>query len=206
MPELDGLEATRRVRAAERASGGHQVIVAMTAYAMKEDRQRCLDAGMDGYLTKPVQVEELLATLQQLPPAAAAAGRAASAAGPARAVLDVGAALGRLGGDRGLLRELAGLFREQVPAWMADIREGILRQDARRVLRAAHSLKGSAGTFAAGAAAEAAQRLEALGRRGDLGGAPEALAALEAEVERLLPRLAELLSPAGEIDTPPPAG
>ena len=83
MPDMDGLQATAEIRRREKTAGGHMPIIALTAYAMKGDRERCLEAGMDGYVAKPIRAAELLQAIAQVAPAgaAAAAGRRAGAAG-----------------------------------------------------------------------------------------------------------------------------
>ncbi len=188
MPEVDGFEATAAIRRREAGTGGHVPIVAMTAHAMKGDRERCLAAGMDAYISKPIRAEELYAVLGDLAPAPPAD----SADGPPEPgqVVDWDEAIGRLGGDRELLRELAGTFLDQAPRWMDAIRQALDRRDAGQLKAAAHPLKGSLGTFAAKAAADAALRLETLGREGDLAGGREALDGLEREMARLTPVLA----------------
>jgi PAS domain S-box-containing protein len=185
MPEMGGLEATAAIRERERRTGRHVPILALTAHAMKGDRERCLDAGMDGYLSKPIQARELLQALDRL-----------SREGPApearRDVLDRDRALAGTGGDMGLLKELAGLYQAECPGWLADMREAIARQDASRLRRAAHTLKGALGTLGAAEAQAAAQRLEEMGRGGDLGEAGPAYARLEAALDHLRPALADL--------------
>ncbi len=196
MPEMDGLEATAAIRARERGTGEHVPIVAMTAHAMQGDRERCLDAGMDAYVSKPIRADALFATLHDLlstegeVPAVASDGAAPRA--EASAVLDVDEAVGRLGGDRELFVELAATFLGQLPTWVSAIRGAVARGDAKQLSAAAHPLKGSLGTFAAKPAAEAAARLEAMGRAGDLSNAPVALDCLERELARLTPALSEL--------------
>ncbi len=182
MPEMDGLEATAAIRRAEAQTGGHVPIIAMTAHAMKGDRDRFLAAGMDGYVAKPVRPRELYAAVE-----GAEAELLASADLPF--AWDV--ALERVGGDEDLLRELAEMFFAECPKLMQQIREHIDAADGPELRRAAHTLKGSAGVFGAEEVAEAAHRLEEIGREAAFADAEEALALLEDEVTRLLPALQE---------------
>ncbi len=177
MPEMDGLEATRAIREREAESDQHVPILAITAYAMKEDRERCLEAGMDGYLSKPVGPEELYGAIERfLSPA-----RGLNSAPP----VDLDAALEVVGGDRELLREAVGLFLEEdYPRQLKDLREGLERQDAQAVKRAAHGMRGALISFGGRAARDVALRLETMGREGDLRGAQGVLDELEVEVKR----------------------
>jgi PAS domain S-box-containing protein len=192
MPEMDGLEATARIRAAEAASGRHLPVIAMTAYAMKGDKERCLAAGMDGYVAKPVRPQELYAALDAVLPArpAAAPGPPAPPTAPAASPVDWAAALEHLGGDPGLLRDLIGLFLAEYPEWLAQARRAAAAGDAAALKRAAHNLKGSMAHFGAHEAFEAARKLEIMGRDGILGGAVEACAELTRQLERVHPVLA----------------
>jgi PAS domain S-box-containing protein len=187
MPELDGLEATRRLRLKERTAGGHVTVIAMTAHAMKGDRELCLEAGMDGYLSKPIRPDALAAALAGLAPAPTCTATVAGAD-----AFDVEAALAGVGGDRELLRELARLFLGEYPGWLSQLRQAVIQDDAALLGRTAHTCKGSLSIFGARAAAEAAQRLEAFGRAGDLAPAGAGLDALEAAVAALRPALAAL--------------
>jgi len=192
MPEMNGFEATAVIRAKEKGTGRHVPIIAMTAHALKGDRERCLAAGMDGYVPKPIQAQELRRVMDELVcPPAPASGAAAEE------VLDRATVLECVGGDQALLAEIIQLFLSQCPRWLAEIRNAIERGDATRLRNAAHTLKGAVGNFRAQAAYEEAQRLETLGRDGNLAPAGGACAALEKHLGRLLPALAALSRESG---------
>jgi signal transduction histidine kinase/ActR/RegA family two-component response regulator/HPt (histidine-containing phosphotransfer) domain-containing protein len=188
MPELDGLEAVAAVRRAERATGRHLPVVAMTAYALKGDRERCLAAGMDDYISKPICAEELYGVIGRL----VALSRPVRGGPPDAPAVDWDAALAHAGGDRGLLRELAADFLGSAPGWLAAVRQALERRDAAGVAAAAHPLKGALGTFAARDACAAALDLETMGRGGSLPDGPEALDRLERELARVTSDLAAL--------------
>jgi len=199
MPEMDGFEATRQIRDIERSTASHVPIVAMTAHAMKGDRERCLAAGMDSYLAKPVRKAELLrviATFQEKEAAPPKAAPPVPAPVPAptapKRSFDLQAALELVGGDRKLLVELGEAFREQSPQMLASLRQAIQQSNANQVYRLAHTVKGSLGIFAAGRAVGAALHLEQIGRSEDLSQAGEAMDALAREVAVLEPELAAL--------------
>jgi PAS domain S-box-containing protein len=195
MPERDGIAATRAIREAERQLSRKPVaIVAMTANVTEEDRMRCLEAGMDSFLTKPAQWKELEKVLQDASEAAPFAAPV-EAAKPLRGnspILNLDQALSRVGGDRDLLREVALLFLDSYPDDLEKIRIAIAAGDAHSLERSAHSLKGSVANFAADTAVRLAFDLEKAGRAGDLGGAPALCAELEQELERLGPQLRAL--------------
>jgi PAS domain S-box-containing protein len=200
MPVLDGLETAGRIRLRERETGRHLPLIAMTAYAMKGDRERCLAAGMDGYIAKPVRAAELFAAIDGLAGGAAVAAAASPAAGseahpPGR--LDWDAALEYVGGDRRLLGDMIGLYLGEAPRWRAELREALRTGNGADLKRAAHNIKGSMGHFGARAAFEAARRLETLARAGMLGEAPAACAALEGELVWVEPALAAFARDAG---------
>jgi signal transduction histidine kinase/CheY-like chemotaxis protein len=188
MPEVDGFEATAAIRRQEQAAGTHVPIIAMTACALKGDRERCLEAGMDAYVSKPIDAGELVRVMDALLPSAAAG----PVGVPAAAVLDRAKALGHVGGDARLLGELARTFSGECPRWLAEVREGIVREDPAQLRRAAHSLRGALTTFGADAACDAALRLEGMGGTGDLAGADVAYATLAESMARLQPALAAL--------------
>jgi CheY-like chemotaxis protein len=191
MPEMDGLEATAAIRERERATGGHLPIVALTAHAMKGDAERCLEAGMDAYLAKPLQPRELAAAIEGV------LGRTPSPApepdvpAPTSAFFDLERLLERVGGDRKALVGLVRIFRADSPKQVARIRKAIEEGDAPALRAAAHALKGAVSNFAAPAAAETAQRLQKMGEEGRLQEAGRTLERLEGEIEALLAALAD---------------
>ncbi len=189
MPEMSGLEATAYMRERERASGEHLPIVALTAYAMKGDRERCLDAGMDAYLSKPIQPAELFRVIAELSSAAKETTNHQPLRAFPLAVFDLAKALALMGDEPELLSELAAQFASECPQRVTEIRQAIERGESEQVEHVAHELKGAASTFAAQATADAALRLEQLGRSGNLAEGEAAYAVLEAAVKRLIPAL-----------------
>ena len=201
MPEMDGLEATAAIRAREKATGRHQPIIAMTAHAMKGDKELYLEAGMDGYVSKPIRAQDLLSEIRkhlpsaQPPPAETSAPPPSPEATPpgreSADALDRATLMERLDGDAGLLAEMVALFLHDYPRLLAAMHEAVARGDAKSLERAAHTLKGAVSTFAASRATAAALRLEQMGRQVNLTQAEEGLAALEAELHRVKSALAE---------------
>jgi CheY-like chemotaxis protein len=192
MPDMDGLQATAVIREKEKLCGKHVPIVAMTAYAMKGDRERCLAAGMDGYVSKPIRHQELLDTIHTLVldiPSVSVNGRAEQ--GPDD-ILDEALLMSRVDGDAELLNDLVDLFLEDYPHLLEGIRAAIGKEDAKAVERAAHGMKGSTSNLAARMASEAATKLERLAREGGLVGAEDLLRELECELVRLKPALLAL--------------
>ncbi len=166
MPTIDGFEATAIIREQEKAKGGHQPIVAMTAHAMDGDRERCLEAGMDGYVSKPLDVAKLFAEITRVLPNLAAT--AAPSPTPITFTFDRPAALAQVDGDEGLLREVAELFIRDAPSMLEAIESALAQQNAHDVERAAHKLKGSVAIFGAKELQETAKQLELKGREKSL--------------------------------------
>jgi CheY-like chemotaxis protein/HPt (histidine-containing phosphotransfer) domain-containing protein len=198
MPEMNGFEATAAIREKEKQSGGHLPIVAMTAHAMVGDRERCLAAGMDDYVSKPVQSTELYQAIQNVLRKEISEGDDSDGDSPEVKVIDTAQILANLGGDAMLLAELAGLFLEECPRLLSDVRSAIVRGDAQALERAAHSLKGAVGNFQAHAVLEAALSLEEMGRAGDLTQAQETYDRLEGLIDQLKPTLSALAPDADE--------
>ena len=213
MPEMDGFEATTAIRSREAILSGHVPIVAMTAHAMKGDRERCLDAGMDDYLSKPLQFQKLLEVIARLTPLPALVGvglaptlpaSAAPTQAPPDAVqedsalpaFDVEAALERVDGDRELLLEILGLFREQAEPTRDMIGSALAARDGAALERAAHSLKGSAANVSALEVQGTALALEHAAHDGDWDAGEAAWAALGGALPRLNAALAAFESEA----------
>jgi two-component system sensor histidine kinase/response regulator len=176
MPEMGGLEATAAIRQREQRTGGHLRIVAMTAHVMTGDRERCLAAGMDGYLSKPIDRQMLFAVVEQ-----GGSGPPAPVRAPAVASLDRAAMMHRLGGDLELFADVTSLFLEDCPVHVAAIKAAIDARDADGLRTASHALKGVAANLSAAGLFEAAQILERLGAESRLAPAEAAWRRLSEE-------------------------
>ena len=184
MPVMNGLDATREIRARERGGVKHQPIVAMTANAMSGDRERCLQAGMDGYISKPIQVDRMVAEIDRV---MAELTQAASA--DRLPDLDMEDALNRCGGDIALFKELAQVFLADCPVRVTELTEAIKAHDARGLASAAHHISGSTGSLSAKALHHISQQLVEAGKTGQF---DEAAALLDSLNQRLK-QLAEVL-------------
>ncbi len=210
MPEMDGFEATRVIRKHESESGlpgvrrGRIPIIALTANAIKGDRELCLEAGMDDYLSKPLEPDRLIEVLDrhlpkrrtlvaavsqkpadQAPPETKAGAANEEDQPPAFAPpFDVEGLLKRWGMDRAFVTSLIGMFQKSAPADFEQLERDVAAGAVEEATRRAHSLKGAASYVAASRVRELAARLETMGRAGDLSGAAPCLAELHAELER----------------------
>jgi signal transduction histidine kinase/CheY-like chemotaxis protein/HPt (histidine-containing phosphotransfer) domain-containing protein len=193
MPEMDGLESTRLIREHERQTGRHIPIIAMTAHALKGDRERCLASGMDEYVSKPVRERQLMTALRTLLGEEVA--KASAELQPetipevAEDVLDWNAALKICAGDRELLRGIAEAFLEEHPRRIDEIRRAIDTADWELLHRAAHTIKGSMRYFRADAVFDRAFGLEQLAARQSLEGSEEIFVLLKQELAKLVPHL-----------------
>jgi CheY-like chemotaxis protein len=189
MPEMDGFAATAAIRQLQEANGTHVPILAVTAHAMKGDRERCLAAGMDGYVTKPIRPPVLFAEIDRLTQKHPTA-TPSVATQMAGTVLD-GVALAELvSGDRDFLRELTRLFGEETPGLLAQMGQAIESGDRDLLRRGAHTLKGSAGNLCGLRTAEVALLLEQFAQAGDFVQARQAHTLLGDEVGKLQQALA----------------
>ena len=195
MPVMDGLRATAAIRERERQRGsGHIPIIAMTARALSGDREKCLEAGMDGYVAKPVRAELLEAEIFRLAPKGAPtlklipAPEAVESAAP-DGLLPL---LERLRGDRTMAAEMASDFLSNWPEVLVEVEAAVAARDPERVELAAHRLAGQMGYFLPEGQECRARQLETLARQGDLNGAPELYRDLKDELEKLSGVLGQL--------------
>jgi two-component system, sensor histidine kinase and response regulator len=193
MPVMDGLLATKAIREAEQGSDRHVPIVAMTAHAMKGDRERCLAAGMDGYIAKPFRPDELFRAVEdplgiESPSPPAAIGSLVAT----RPAYDLDTALVSVAGSRSMLADMAKIFVDQSATQLAEIVAAHHRGDLASVASAAHSLRGAAAVFGADPLCDAAWNLEQSAQQGDQATCEAIAQDLEQEVARLNTALSSL--------------
>jgi CheY-like chemotaxis protein len=198
MPQMDGLEATVAMRQAEKQKGTHVPIIAMTAHAMQGDRERCLEAGMDEYLAKPIRARRLFDTIAAMVDTGSAARMAAAGEPPplptsGEGVVDWPAALQSVQGDLALLRSIVAAFLEESPRLVAELGRAISEAAPGQVVRPAHTLKGSLNYLGAERAYQMALQLDTMGREGSLQQAEGLFAALQSEMDRVMSALREYL-------------
>lgn len=190
MPVMGGFEATRLIRLSETGLGRRTPIIAVTARAMKGDREACLKAGMDAFVPKPIQSAKLLEVLQQL-----ASGSLPDSSDEAETdavgteTLDEAALMKLVGGNRALASELAELYLTDLEPRLTAITAAVGARDGDRLRAAAHALRGSSGSMKAESVSAAAGVLEAMGRSGEMDGVLRALELLNVALASLRPRL-----------------
>ena len=203
MPGMDGYQALAAIRANEAGTGAHLPVVALTAHALKGDRERCLAAGFDGYVSKPVTADALFSVIDALlpperrgasmPPLPLPAAEGPDLAAPPDAALDRDAVLARVGGDTELLGEVIELFAADGPRILAEARAALERRDGPGLRRAAHAFKGLVGNFTLARPYELAQRLEADAPNAAWDSVPGLLTELEPATTALVGELRALL-------------
>jgi CheY-like chemotaxis protein len=200
MPEMDGLQATQAIRDWERGTGRRLPIIAMTAHAMKGDRERCLEMGMDAYVAKPIRPHELASALAGFFPVE----QAPVATPPFRdvpapetlqpvtestpAAVDWRKALATAQGDQDLLRDVVDACLAELPMLRTELAKAMGRGDAAEIVRLSHTVKGNLRTFAA-AGSDTAQRIEQAGKAGELAEAAQLLPSLQSDLDRVLQEL-----------------
>jgi signal transduction histidine kinase/DNA-binding NarL/FixJ family response regulator len=170
MPELDGFDVTRAIRRRELETGGHLPVIALTARSRSEDRDKCLAAGMDEFLTKPFRAEDLWTVMDRalgLRRERSPINAINDEASPSGAALDRSQILAACGGDESLLQKMCHSFRERIPQHLAAVEDALRQQDAPRLRDAAHKICGMLPAFST-AAGDIASKLEQVALCGDL--------------------------------------
>ncbi len=188
MPEMDGLESTRRIREIERGQKRRTPIIAMTASAMKGDRQRCLEAGMDGYISKPVKRRSLFAEIARVLDASGAQPGAGESV-----AFDESALMARIDGSMEFLNEAITILDEDGTSLLERIHAAVAARDAPALATHAHTLKGMLANFCAPCAEGAARELESMAREERLTDVEAAAARVQRETARLHDALGEFL-------------
>jgi len=182
MPEIDGFQVVRTIREREKTSGNHLRVIALTALSGKRDRERCIEAGMDDFIAKPVRAAEMYAMLERVTAAQPVAEPETSAANSS--LIDPAIVLSGCADDAALLSDMVQLFEEEAPKLLARVEAAMRSSDAELLRTAAHSLRGLVSAFSTGAA-NAAQALEQLGSEGGAGEAAEQYQILNNAVQEL---------------------
>jgi CheY-like chemotaxis protein len=199
MPIMDGFQATAAIRASRDPAKARLPIIAMTALAMKGDRERCLDAGMDGYLNKPINAAKLMEIIERLannPREASALESKPQALPPAADsdyVFNLQEALTRCF-DREMFDQMRDYFFTQSAEVLEQIHGALARGAAEEIARAAHALKGTLVYLGAHSCLDAVQCVEQMGCGGDLTAAAESVERLANQIELLK----QALAPRGE--------
>jgi CheY-like chemotaxis protein/HPt (histidine-containing phosphotransfer) domain-containing protein len=216
MPEMDGFEATRRIREWELKNNQHIPIIAMTAHAMAGDRERCIDSGMDDYVSKPLEPSVLFSAIDRwlvrgdtekeanssisednptIQGAEKIEARSTFVVDPSIETVpaDLEAALYRFNGDREFMKEMCRDFREHLPLRLEELKLELRDGNVNALSRTAHNLKGMSMNFNADVLSQLALELETCGRQDDLTAAPALVARIENEINRLREYLAQLL-------------
>ncbi|MEJ2634324.1 MAG: PAS domain S-box protein [Calditrichia bacterium] len=197
MPEMDGFEATSRIREKEKEDGSHLNIVALTAHAMKEDQQRCLNAGMDDYLSKPIKADELRKVLESLVLKETKTEdnqQQKEEKLEKVLVVDKQELIDRMEGDWELLGELVEMFNDSYQQMIDDIGKAIREGDIELLERSAHSLKGAMGNFSGKQAFETAHELELMGRKKEAENAASVFERLKAQVDEVNAELQRIVT------------
>ncbi|NSW86101.1 MAG: response regulator [Syntrophobacteraceae bacterium] len=194
MPVMDGFEATRLIRKSEEGTGKHIPIIAMTAHATKGDRESCIEAGMDDYISKPIRPEELVEGIERmlrrslsLPPSHTAQAASRSE----RYVFDREELLARVGDDEAFLAEIMGVFLDDVPLQIQGLRQAVDRRDFKDIEHLAHGLKGASANMAVESLRKTAQEMEQAGKDHSFERAAGLLPRMEQEFETLKAVLAK---------------
>lgn len=193
MPVMDGFQTVTAIRKLEQDTGRHQPIIAMTAHALSGDRERCLAAGMDGYVSKPIQLASLVEALSRIavPADSSSNGELEVEVSDARSaeaslVFDCAAALAKFDGDKDFLEEIIGIFLRCIPDQMASLKTAMEQDELSAVAESAHAIKGGVASLGAAPAYAAALELEHAARQGKVSSLTQAHERLLQEIDRLV--------------------
>lgn len=197
MPEMDGLDTTRYFRIHEGNVADHTPIIAMTAHAMKGDRERCLASGMDDYLSKPLEPKEFFTTIEtwidrrvpvldEQPGAIENTLTIENQTYPGKEIINIQDALPRFGNDKEFFKEMLIEFVESLPERLEAIEQAIIMNDPTQIGRLAHSVKGTASNFSSEPLRELSYEMELKGAAGDMIGIPGLLERMKAESQKLI--------------------
>jgi signal transduction histidine kinase/DNA-binding response OmpR family regulator len=196
MPEMDGLTATAEIRKLEQEAGGHIPIVAMTAHAMAGDKEKCLDAGMDSYVSKPIRRKELKQVITEIYNKYLKANAESATEEESETmseILDAAELLEECENDKEYLKTMVDMFERDTSERMPKLKDAVQSGDSEVIASEAHAMKGGVGNFFAKESFEVAAELEAKGRSQSLEGAHELLTRLEQEIEKLLAKLKTMI-------------
>jgi two-component system sensor histidine kinase/response regulator len=186
MPEMDGLEATRQLRSLEKDTGKRTLVVAMTAHAMKGDRENCLEAGMDDYLCKPIRLKDMSAKITELfQDCGAAESFEGQATSDSVEIINWSRAAASIGSDKSFLLELVQLFLQEAPVLKQRAIEAFNQGDLKALGAAVHSLRGSMLFLCPAAAIASAEQVEKFSAEGDLELSQKALTAFQVHVDEV---------------------
>lgn len=196
MPVMDGIEATRQIRAQETQTGNHIPIIAVTAHAVIGDREACLKAGMDAYLTKPFSEDQIMNTINQFAsnlPESVQPETPSREPAPGPFAFDLNETLAALDNDADLLEEIVNLFKETFPPLVESIRHAIEAKDAGELKLSAHSLKGAVSNFRVKEVTDSAYALELRGRDSRFDGALDDLTVTTHLIEQLIVQMQQVI-------------
>ena len=200
MPEMDGFETTAAIRRKERETGNHIPIIAMTAHAMKGDREQCLEAGMDDYVSKPIQPQSLIEVIgrwvDKIVPKKSEGSLIELS--EAKEAFDKTGLLDRLGGDEALFQEILGVFLDDAPNRIEQMQQHLKEEDLAGLELQAHSLKGAAMNIGGKGLQKVAFEIEVAARNRELDRAGELVAEILEEFKRFKKTLDRLTAPQGE--------
>ncbi len=197
MPEMNGIEATKAIRASDRSLFDPQIpVIAMTAYAMKGDREMCLNAGMNDYISKPLDIESLIKIIKKY--VSKDSGPDVSPKTPTHAPNRTGAvdyisAIEAIGGNETLYRRIVHIYSDDIPGQLEKLKEAVNKGDFEIVRRQSHSIKGASANIRAEQVRVAALQLEKAGQKGDLSDAATLVNTLEEEINKVIPILKQLV-------------